>query len=331
MTHSPSPAPTNNPAGGIAFILLGMTAISANDVLIKQLSGDYPLHQLVFTRSCIGISFSLILVQMEGGFSILRTKRPFLHAMRGILIVTSNLAYFTAFAAISLAEATALFFVAPLLITLLSIPLLGEKVGPLRLGAVVIGFCGVILMVRPWESADERDVHIVILLLPLIGAFTYALNQILTRKLGVASKASAMAVYIQLSFIIVSLVFFAVAGDGRFARGTENPSLLFLLRAWVWPSEGDSIWMICLGFTSAIIGYALAQAYRLADAATVAPFEYVGLPLAVFWGWLIFDELPGPGVATGIVLIMGAGLFVFIRERQKKRTLIAAKPVHRRY
>ena len=97
----------------------------------QKLSGDYPLHQMVFIRSAIGILFSLILVQVEGGFNILKTKTPGLHALRGILIVCSNLTYFTALAVVPLADATALFFVAPLMITLLSIPILGKKSAPI--------------------------------------------------------------------------------------------------------------------------------------------------------------------------------------------------------
>ncbi len=308
-----------NTAAGIGFVLAGMTAISVNDVLIKELSGGYPLHQMVFIRSAIGIVFSLMLVQMEGGFSILRTRNPGLHLMRGGLVVISNLTYFAALAVIPLAEATALFFVAPLMITLLSIPLLGEKVGPMRLAAVSVGFGGVVLMMRPWDSAT--DVSRLILLLPVLSALTYALNQIMTRRLGATTRASAMAVYIQGIFIIVSLAFYAVAGDGRYAEGVENGSVQFLLRAWVWP-EGTDRWLFLgLGLNSAIIGFALAQAYRLADAAVVAPFEYIGLPLAIFWGWLIWGDVPTAIVWTGSALILGSGLFVFIRERFKSRRL----------
>ncbi len=321
----------NHPAIGIGFILLAMVSISVNDMLIKHLSGGYPLHQMVFIRSLIGISFSLFLVKFEGGWSILRTRTPMLHALRGILIVISNLMFFTALAVVPLAEVTALFFVAPLMITLLAIPVLGEKVTWLRLGAVVIGFIGVVIMIHPWESGDERKASMPILFLPVIAAFTYALNQVLTRKLGVASKASAMAVYIQGMFIVVSLGFFIFAGDGRFAEVSENESVRFLLRAWVWPQGADQYLFLGLGFNSAIIGYSLSQAYRMADAATVAPFEYAGLPLAVMWGWVIWGEFPGPMVWSGIALIVGAGLFVFLRERQKKRRLVSAKRIHRRY
>ena len=101
---------------------------------------------------------------------------------------------------------------------------------------------------------------VLIYLLPVIGAFTYALNQVLTRKLGVASKASAMAVYIQTGFIMVSLLFYAFAGDGRYAAGLENESLIFLLRAWIRP-EGRDVWLfVCLGIDSAMIGYCLGNA-----------------------------------------------------------------------
>ncbi len=321
-----------NQAGvGIAFVVAAVFCISLNDLVIKQLSGAYPLHQSVFLRSGIGILFSLLLVQMEGGWHILKTRHPWQHALRGILIVIANMTYFAALAALPLADATALFFVAPLFITLLSIPLLGEKVGILRMSAVCVGFLGVIIMQRPWESGEALDVPRIILLLPVIAALTYALNQIMTRKLGVEAKASALAVYIQGTFIIVSLGFFLIAGDGRYAEGLENESLIFLLRAWTWPSAEDWPYFILLGVNSAAIGYCLSQAYRMADAATVAPYEYLGLPLAVLWGWLVFSELPVFEVWVGIAFILGSGLFVFLREQQKARAVARAARVKGRY
>lgn len=312
-------------AAGIAFILFGMVCISVNDMLIKQLSGGYPLHQMVFVRSAIGIVFSLTMVQFEGGLTILRTRQPFLHAVRGLVIVAANMTYFAALAVLPLADATALFYAAPLFITLLSIPLLGEKVGRMRMGAVVVGFAGVVLMQRPWAGHEALDVSRVILLLPVLSALLYAMNQVLTRKLGATTKASALSVYIQGAFILVAAVFWLVAGDGRFAEGASNPSVIFLLRAWVWPDGGDWWYFVGLGLNSAVVGYCLSAAYRAADAATIAPFEYIGLPLAVFWGWTIFDDLPGWEVWMGMAMIMGAGLFVFLRERQKARQVAAGQ------
>lgn len=328
MTAGPAAA-QNNAAAGVFFILVGMTCISVNDMLIKQLSGQYPLHQMVFIRSAIGIVFSLIFVQFEGGFSVLKTKTPGLHLLRGILIVFANMTFFAALAAIPLADATALFFVAPLLITVLSIPLLGERVGYRRISAVVVGFVGVLLMLRPGAEPSVTAPDTIILFLPIVAAFAYALMQILTRRLGISSKASAMAVYIQGTFILVSLGFWLVAGDGRFAADVENDSLQFLLRAWQWPASGDVYKFLFLGVNAAVIGYSMSQAYRMADAATVAPFEYVALPLAILWGWLIWGDLPDLWVATGIALIMGSGVYVFIRERVRARPVSSRRPLRR--
>lgn len=325
------PSPTQNAPAGIGFILLAMLAISFNDMTIKLLSGGYPLHQIVFFRSFIGIFFSLALVQMEGGWRILKTDRPGLHLFRAFMLVIANLCFFSALASLQLAEVTAIFFAAPLFITLLSIPILGEKVGAMRVAAVAVGFVGVLIMVRPWQSGDARSAAWFIYLLPLMAALTYALNQLLTRKLGVASKASALAVYAQGTFIIVTLIFWAVAGDGRFAEGLENDSLVFVLRAWIWPQGADWWFLGGLGLSSAIVGYSLAQAYRLADAATLSPFEYAGLPLAILWGFVIWGDWPSLPVFAGIALIVGAGLFVFLRERQKGRLVASHRRAPRRY
>ena len=318
-------------AAGIIFISVGMLAISVNDMLIKALSGGYPLHQIVFIRSAIGIFFGVMILQMEGGLSLLKTDRPWLHLFRGLLVAASNMTYFVALAVLPLAEATALFFVAPLFITLLSIPVLGERVGPLRMGAVLVGFGGVIIMQRPWEGSEALGVSRIVLLLPVVAALTYAMLQVLTRKLGATSRASAMTLYIQMTFIVVSGLFWLVAGDGRFAEGQDNASLQFLLRAWVWPAPQDWWPLIGLGLNSTIIGYCLSQAYRLSDAATVAPFEYLGLPLAVFWGWLLWAELPDIAVWIGMALIVVSGLFVFLREQQKSRRVARAAEIKGRY
>ncbi|WP_425071196.1 DMT family transporter [Sagittula sp. S175] len=305
----------DRPALGILLICLGVVAISVNDLLIKWLSGGYPLHQMVFFRSAIGLIFTLGFVRMEGGLSILRTTRPWAHALRGLLVVLANMTYYAAVAVLPLGQATALFFVAPLFITLLSIPMLGERVGPLRIGAVLAGLAGVVIMQQPWNASVE--VSRTVLLLPVVAALFYAVMQVLTRRLGVTTRASAMAVYIQGTFLLVSMAFFAVAGDGRFAEGVTNESLIFLLRAWVWPTAEDWPVFIGLGLCSGIVGYCLSAAYRLADAATIAPFEYIGLPLAIFWGWLTFAEWPTPATWTGCALIIGAGLFVFLREQAR--------------
>lgn len=313
-------ATVHNKAGlGIAFVLAGVFAISINDMLIKQLSGGYALHQIIFFRSLIGLMVLMIFVQAEGGLRTLHTGQPLIHLLRGVMVVISNMAFFLALSALPLADATALFFAAPLFITLLSVPILKERVGPLRLSAVFIGFIGVVIMQRPWASTGDLEVTRLVLLLPVFAALTYALTQLMTRKLGARASASALAVYIQLAFLIVSTGFFLVAGDGALLQADAGTSMTFLLRAWIWPAPQDWWVFVGLGCNGGLIGYCLSQAYRLADAATVAPFEYIGLPLAVFWGLMIFGDLPTWEVWLGIALILASGLFVYLRERSKGR------------
>lgn len=307
---------TNRPLVGIIFIVFGMSCITVNDLLVKLLSDDYALHQIVFIRSLFAISFSLMMVHFEGGWRILKTRRPGRHALRGLMIVICNIMFFMAIAAMPIGEATAIFFVAPLMISLLSIPMLGEKVGPRRLIAVLVGFAGVLVMMRPGTGSAG----ILTALLPVGAALMYALFQLMTRQLGGGAKASAMAVYVQCTFLVVSVLIGLVIGDGRYADSFENASLVFIFRPWVTPAVYD-LWLFgALGMLNAIIAYALSQAYRSAAAATVAPFEYVALPLATLWGFLIWHDVPDTRAWMGMALILGAGLYVLARERRKRAT-----------
>ncbi|MEY3003312.1 MAG: hypothetical protein RLZZ491_488 [Pseudomonadota bacterium] len=309
----------------ILFILLGVLCGSLNDMGIKLLSGDYPLHQMIFVRSVVGVAISLVFLHLEGGLVLLRSPRPGLHLLRAGLVVFSNMTFFAALAVMPLGAATALFFVAPLFITLLAIPVLGEPVGRHRITAVLVGLLGVAVMMAP--GVDWGDIGRISLLLPVAAAMFYAGMQVLTRKLGAYTAASAMALYIQLTFLSVSALFFIVAGDGRFAQDMTHPAALFLLRAWIWPDPGD-LWVFgMLGLMSAMIGYCMGMAYKLGNASVVASYEYAALPLALLWGWLIFGEVPRSVVWLGVTLIAGAGLYVFARERAQDRLLAASPPL----
>lgn len=123
----------------IAFILFTWFCISINDMLIKHLSDYYPLHELVFVRSVIGIVFSLILVQLEGGWRILKTSRLGLHFLRGLILMMANILFFASITVLPLADASAIFFISPVLITLLSVPLLGEAIDKTRIVGVLLG------------------------------------------------------------------------------------------------------------------------------------------------------------------------------------------------
>ena len=293
---------------GVLCVVLGMVVLSLQDSLIKVMSGDYPLHQIVFTRSCIAILLTVYFAHLEGGIGLLRTRRLSMQLVRGLLMVGGNVGYFLALAVMPLADAAAIFFVAPLFITMLSVPFLGERVGPWRWAAVAAGMAGVAIMLRPGEGLIE-----IAALLPIGAALCYAMMQMLTRRLGGTERASSLAFYMHICFIVVGAVFGLAAGDGRFATG-GHPSLDFLLRAWVWPGVFDAFLMLSCGFLIAVAGYLLAQAYRLAEATLLAPFEYTALAFAVLWGVLWWGDWPDATAFLGIALIAGSGLFVFYRE-----------------
>jgi len=185
---------------------------------------------------------------------------------------------------------------------------LGEYVGPRRWAAVIVGLLGVVIMMRPGTASFQYAS-----LLPVVAATAYAGLHMLTRLIGRTESAATMAVYIQIVFIAVCVIIGLAVGDGRFGDQSD-PSLRFLLRAWEWPVAADFPLFVLVGFGVAVGGYFISQAYRVAEASMVAPFEYLALPLSVLWGILIFDEWPDAVSYFGMALILGAGLFIVWRE-----------------
>ncbi len=316
----PTPPPRNNMLGILSAIGASFF-FSFNDMAIKFISADYALHQVVLIRSLIGMVVLLaIIVPLDGGFSVLRTKRLPMHLLRGMCVVVANMTFFLALAAMPLVDAVAIFFIAPMLITVFSVIFLNEVVGPYRWVAVVMGFVGVIVMMRPGSDSFQ-----VAALLPLAAAVAYAGLHILTRKIGGTERASTMTFYIMITFIVVSAVMGLVVGDGRFA-GTGDPSLEFLLRAWVWPAPSDYLILLGIGVGSTFGGYLISQAYRLCEAGLAAPFEYTALVLAIFWGVAVFGEWPDATAWIGVSLIVGAGLFMLWREMAVKARTTKTRP-----
>jgi drug/metabolite transporter (DMT)-like permease len=301
----------NPQVAGIVCVVVGMVAIIGSDSAIKWISADYSLHQILLIRSLVAIVLVLCFMLIVGGR--FRTARLPLHLARGGLLVIANLCYLLALAAMPIAEAMTLFFVAPLIITALSVPVLGEYVGPHRWAAVLIGMVGVIIMMRPGEGVLHW-----VSLLPIIAAFAYAVMQLLTRRLGTTDSAATMAFYIQVTFIAASILSGLALGDGRFADG-RNQTLDFLFRAWVWPTAIDMAVMTLSGIFIAIGSYLLSQAYRIAEPNVVAPFEYSALPWGVIAGFVLWGDLPDLTGVFGIMAIVGAGFYILYRENVRRR------------
>lgn len=313
MPDAPGAAPPHRARLGIACVFGGVLALTLQDALIKWLSATLPLHEITLARSVVAVAITLAIVRLEGGFGLLRTRRPGLHAVRAALLITANVCFFMGVANMPLAEATAVFFIAPLFITALSVPLLGERVGARRWAAVLAGMAGMAVMLRPAGEAFDP-----VALFPAGAALAYALLQIVTRRLGATDRASSMALYVHAAFVIVSAAVGLAIGDGRFA-GSGHPSLDFLLRAWAWPVGREIALLAGCGVLISIGAYLLFQAYRVARPAVLAPFEYAALPLALFWGVLLWGDWPDAVAMSGMALIVGSGLYVFHRETVRGR------------
>lgn len=318
--RSDSTSAAARPAGvsnliGILFVMGAVTMFSINDVLVKTMSGGYPLHQMTFIRGLVAVIFTLLVfMPLEGGWSNVRTTRWRFHLVRGMTVVIANMTFFTGLAVLPLGEATAIYFVGPLFITALSFFFLGERVGLRRWTAVVVGLIGVIVVIRPGASGFQAAA-----ILPAIAAFFYASLQIMTRKLGTTEKASTMTFYINLSFVVFSGTIGLVLGSG-WASGWDNASLEFLTRAWQWPTPHDWVLLIAIGVFISFGSYCISQAYRSCEAGLLAPFEYVALPQAVVFSMIFWGDFPDAIAWIGIALIAGSGLYVFLREAMLGRS-----------
>jgi len=309
---------------GMLCVVTAMTLFMTQDMAIKLLSADYPLHEVILIRSAVAATIILtIFLPLEGGLSIIRTNKWMVHLLRGLGIVVANLAFYMGLATMSLAAATSIFFVSPLLITSFSAFFLGERIGIRRWTAVVAGLLGVVIIMRPGTELFRFAS-----ILPLIAAIAYALVQVSTRVIGKTEKASTMAIYIQATFIVVCCVSGLAIGDGRYMSGID-PSLDFLFRAWIIPSSGDLLVMGGIGCLMAFGVYLILQGYRLSEASLVAPFEYIGLPIAIFWSIVVFQDYPDTLGWIGIALIIGAGLYTVYREAIHGRKELFSDPVPR--
>jgi len=299
---------------GILAAIGGAAVFSINDVAIKSLSGRYPLHEVILARSTISLIFLLAFMAATGnGLRQIRTGRPRAHLLRVGFVMLSNITYFLGLAALPLADAVAIGFVAPLVVTLMSVVVLGETVGPRRWAAVAVGLAGVVVMMRPGQGALQPAAVLV-----FISAFTYAATHMMTRRMRETESAATLNFYVQLGFIAVSTTMGLVVGDGHLA-GSPDASLAFLLRGWLWPPLADVPWFLASGMAVAIGGLMISQAYRMCNAAVVAPFEYAGMPLAILWGVAFFGQWPDTMAWIGIALICGAGLYTLWRETVVRR------------
>ena len=299
----------NQSLTGIISIVAGVFIFSIQDAILKAMSGDHAVTLAIVLRSIVGLPILLAMVAYANGLGALRTRNWRLLITRGLILITSYTSYYMAFPALPLAEAVALFFTSPIFVTLLASVMLREKVTPQAWVAVIAGFIGVIIILRPGTGLFEPAA-----LLSLFSAASYAFSMVLARKYGADEPTTVMAFYVNAVYLVVAAMIAALFGAlGVTAFG--HPSLDFLVRPWAMPDATDLFLMGVCGVIAAVAMSLLTHAYRLANANLVTVFEYTGMLWVPLWGFLLFSEVPRMTTVIGTVIIIAAGFFAVRNAR----------------
>lgn len=275
------------------LMILGAAAVySVAALFVKALGGALPLAQVVLCRNLFAIPVLLPLLLRAGGVGALRTTRPGLHAVRLVAGLAGMFTAFYGYAHLPLATVTALGFTMPLFLTVLAVPLLGERVGPRRGTAVVVGFLGVLLMTDPF-GGGRADLFAMAMV--LLGALGWAVAMITIRQMGAAGERS------------VTIVLW-------FALGSAAVSLLLALPVWVWPSPVQWALLVGIGAVSALAQILMTEGYRRGEPTLLAPFEYSAILWTTALGAALWAELPDGWDFAGIAVLVGSGLYIWHRE-----------------
>jgi drug/metabolite transporter (DMT)-like permease len=269
--------------------MLGVVSGLSLDLCAKWLLTDYSLPQFVFLRSIFGVSFFLLTARFHGGLGSLKTKRWKWHLFRTVLATGAMFGFFYGLSRMPLVNALTIAFTAPLFVTGLSVPFLGEHVGWRRWMAVIIGFIGVLIVLRPGTGMFTPAAIGVI-----IAALCYSGLALTARKLAATESSFSLAVYVVTGPFLVSSTMIV----GNYTAPDANGWFLFIMA----------------GLCSALAWVGIVGGYRRAPPAMLAPFEYTALIGAAIAGYLIWDEVPDVWVVAGGLVIIGSGLFIVHRE-----------------
>jgi drug/metabolite transporter (DMT)-like permease len=276
---------------GIGLMVAAFATFSMLDATAKYLTATLGLGLLVFGRYAFSLVFIALWVWQQGGTALLATRNGWLQMVRGLLLVISTSSNFVALGYLQLAQTSSISFSNPLWVCALSPLLLGERVGPRRWFAVVIGFIGVLVIIRPGTA----DFHWA-MLMSLVVALSTALYQIATRKVGANDRA------------ITSLFYASLVGSVAVAPAAPV--------GWVTPDLGQWGLLALMGFFATAGHHMLIQAHRLAPAPVLAPFIYTQIVWMTVIGFVMFGDVPDAMTIAGGALVVASGLYVLYRERR---------------
>lgn len=280
----------------ILMMLVAFLIFTGIDTSAKWLvQAGIPATEVVFVRYAAHLAIALGFILPREGLRLFHTRAPMLEILRGLFLVASTFFNFFALKYLPLTVTVSIFFAAPLAICALSVPLLGEKVGIRRWSAIGVGFLGVLIVTRPWGASFHWSMG-----LALCALCCASMYFVMTRKLADVDSAGTQQFYGSLVAVVAALPLLSLG--------------------WAWPSApADWLAFVLIG----IFGWAGHQlavvAHRLAPASVLAPFVYIQIIYMTASSWLIFHTPPDIWVLTGAAVVMGAGLYVWLRERQLAR------------
>jgi drug/metabolite transporter (DMT)-like permease len=281
-----------HPLKGVFFIIGAVFLFAGSDALSKYLTQFYPVVLVLWVRYVVHVLLMIIALRPKSMRTLFVTANPKLQLIRGLCMVSTNLLFISALRFMPLAEGTSIVYLTPLIVTVLSGPLLGEQVGRLQWLAVLIGFAGVLLIVRPGGALFHP-----VALLALAAAFSFSLYQLVTRKLNRTDNANV----------------------SNFISGIVSVAVTSLLLPFVWeiPSLYFGGLMVALGFSALVSHVLMTHAYHHAQPSTLAPFTYLQLPFAGLIGYMLFNHIPDMLAFVGMLVIALGGILVIIGRRKK--------------
>jgi drug/metabolite transporter (DMT)-like permease len=299
---------TDNKLQAIGLVMLAVMMASTQDMIVKSVSGIYPAYEMVMFRCVVSVPILGIWLAMRGGLPTLLT--PYLPRilLRSFVLCSAYFAYILSLSSLAMANTVSIYFTLPLFVAALSGWGLGEKVPLHRWIAIIAGFVGVLVMVRPATDSFQPAS-----LLALYSAFAYAVGQMMGRSLSQKVDTLVISNWQNIIYLIVAIVMglvvyvFGLANEG-------SKTLAFLTRPPSWPEPSHYAALLSMGFLAAVSMMAYVNAYRSAPANFVAPFEYSAMIWAVLYGVLFFRDFPDFWTLVGAAIVVGAGLFMLWRD-----------------
>lgn len=284
--------PVEKPLKIILAIMLCMLFFGVMNMFVKLASETLPIPQVMFFRNALGLIPVLFLILQRRDYGLFRTKRHSGHFMRSFIGFFSMCCFFWSFAMLPLANATAIHFASPLIITALSVVLLDEKVGVHRWTAVLVGLGAVLFMLQPAGNGDPVGS-----LVAMSAAILAAFAMIMVRKLGTTEHALTIVFY----FTLYSALF----------------SFIWMMFVWTTPTWESAFYLLAVGLLGGCGQIGLTYAYARAPAAFVSSFSYLGIVIAASLDFLVWNQVPGWQIWAGSFVVIASGLYIVWREARK--------------